>query len=126
MDTDLQMEIAKSLVEGKLPCSAAFKIATKAETSPRTVGDKADELGIRIVGCQLGCFGVAKATHEELAGKPIDSRIAEAVNGAQKDGHIQCASVWQLADSIDVSRRWVGDTATQLKIKISDCQLGCF
>jgi molybdate transport system regulatory protein len=40
----------------KLPCSAAFKIAHDLEVSLAEVGRTCNELDIKIVGCQLGCF----------------------------------------------------------------------
>ena len=52
----LAEELKTSLVDGKLPCAVAFKIAKQLKVAPRQVGDKANELNIRIVSCQLGCF----------------------------------------------------------------------
>ena len=52
----LAEEMRASLVNGRLPCAIAFKIAKKLKVSPRTVGDMANELGIKIASCQLGCF----------------------------------------------------------------------
>ncbi len=45
-----------SLVNGKLPCAVAFKIARKLKVSPKQVGDAANRLNIKISNCQLGCF----------------------------------------------------------------------
>ncbi len=56
MDEKLEMEIRASLVNGRLPCAVAFKIAKKLKVSPRQVGDTANILNIKIMGCQLGCF----------------------------------------------------------------------
>ena len=56
MDTELEKKIASSLVDGKLFCAVAFKIAKELKVSPREVGETADRLGVRITGCQLGCF----------------------------------------------------------------------
>ncbi len=56
MDTTLEQEMRASLVEGKLPCAEAFRIAKKAQVAPKEVGDAANELKIRISSCQLGCF----------------------------------------------------------------------
>ncbi len=56
MDTELEEKVTSSLVEGKLPCAVAFKIAKELKVSPREVGETADKLGIRIARCQLGCF----------------------------------------------------------------------
>jgi hypothetical protein len=44
------------MVDGKLPCAAAFKIAEKFKVAPKVVGDEANRLNIRINKCQLGCF----------------------------------------------------------------------
>jgi len=56
MDSELEERIKSSLVEGKLPCPVALKIAQELKVSPQKVGQTADELGIKICHCQLGCF----------------------------------------------------------------------
>jgi len=56
MDRTLEEEIRASLVDGRLPCAVAFKIAKKLKVSPRRVGDAANKLSIKIATCQLGCF----------------------------------------------------------------------
>ena len=56
MDRTLEEEIQASLVNGRLPCAVAFKIARKCKVSPKQVGDMANKLNIKIVSCQLGCF----------------------------------------------------------------------
>jgi hypothetical protein len=52
----LEEEMRASLVNGKLPCAVAFKIARKLKVTPRQVGDAANRLNIKISSCQLGCF----------------------------------------------------------------------
>ena len=52
----LEGKIRASLVNGKLPCAVAFKIAEELKVSPRKVGDMANRLKIKIAACQLGCF----------------------------------------------------------------------
>ena len=52
----LEDELKESLVNGKLPCAVAFKIAKKFKVTPRDVGDEANKLNIKIASCQLGCF----------------------------------------------------------------------
>jgi hypothetical protein len=42
--------------DGKLPCSVARKIAEDLNIPYKDVGDAANDLGIRIKSCQLGCF----------------------------------------------------------------------
>jgi len=52
----LEEEMQASLVDGKLPCAEAFRIAKQFKVVPREVGDAANTLKIKISGCQLGCF----------------------------------------------------------------------
>lgn len=56
MNTELEEKIRSSVVNGKLPCAVAFKIAEELKVSPRSVKETADELQIKISACQLGCF----------------------------------------------------------------------
>ena len=56
MSTELEEKVKLSLVDGKLPCAVAFKIAKELKVSPREVGETANKLAIRIGSCQLGCF----------------------------------------------------------------------
>ena len=127
-DTDriLGEEITASLIEGRLPCPIAFKVARKLKVIPITVGNKADELGIKVSNCQLGCFGKEKATHEELSDMKVAPVIAEAIQASLVKGKIYCKTAWDTARRLQVSRRKVGDTASKLDIRVSDCQLGCF
>ena len=52
----LEDEMRASLVNGKLPCAVAFRIAKKFKVAPKEVGDAANRLKIKIANCQLGCF----------------------------------------------------------------------
>ncbi len=56
LDVIIENEIQASLVDGKLPCAVAFKIAGKLKVTPKQVGDAANKLNIKITSCQLGCF----------------------------------------------------------------------
>lgn len=56
MSDELEEKIKSSLVDGKLSCPVAFKIAKELKVSPREVGKTANKLSIKICQCQLGCF----------------------------------------------------------------------
>lgn len=56
MENGLERKIKSSLVNGRLPCAVAFKIARELKVSPRDVGDAANRLSVKISNCQLGCF----------------------------------------------------------------------
>lgn len=42
--------------EKRLPCAVAFKLAHDMDVPLGEIGRTCNELGIKIVGCQLGCF----------------------------------------------------------------------
>ena len=56
MENELEKKIKSSLVDGKLPCAVAFKIAKELKVSPRDVGEAANRSSVKISSCQLGCF----------------------------------------------------------------------
>lgn len=47
---------AQSGEDKHLPCAEAFRIARDLDVSLAQVGRTCDELGIKIMQCQLGCF----------------------------------------------------------------------
>ena len=122
----LDKEIQASLLNGRLPCAVAFKMAGKLDVTPGIVGDKANELKIRIINCQLGCFDLEKATHPGLDKMEIAAALAEELRASMIDQQLPCATAFEVAGKLKVSRQEVGDAATKLKIRLINCQLGCF
>ena len=53
--------VRDAAVERRLPCAEALAVAERLGVEPRVVGEAANALGIKIVDCQLGCFGGGKA-----------------------------------------------------------------
>ena len=56
MQSELEKKIRDSLVEGKLPCAVAFRIAREFKVSPGEIGEICNRINIKIRSCQLGCF----------------------------------------------------------------------
>lgn len=56
MTSELDEKVKASLVNGKLPCATAFKIAKQLGVSPKEVGEACNRLKVKIASCQLGCF----------------------------------------------------------------------
>jgi len=52
----LKDEMLRKADNGSIPCAVARKIAEEMDISYREVGAAADELGIKIRDCELGCF----------------------------------------------------------------------
>ncbi|MCJ8502711.1 hypothetical protein [Desulfatitalea alkaliphila] len=53
---DLQSAIEAALVDGRLPCAAAWHIADTTGMPRMAVANACEKLGIRINRCQLGAF----------------------------------------------------------------------
>lgn len=53
---DIKARIQAAAPEGKIPCAAAFKLAEELGLSRSRLGELLNELRIKIVSCQLGCF----------------------------------------------------------------------
>ncbi len=56
----------------------------------------------------------------------MKEEIIAKLKEAAKEGKIPCALAQKIATDNKVSMKEVGDLLNQLKIKITQCQLGCF
>ncbi len=52
----LKSKILDTQEDGKIPCKKALEIAEEENVPPLKVGEILNELKIKIVSCQLGCF----------------------------------------------------------------------
>jgi len=122
----LDKEIQASQVKDRLSCAVALKMARKLNVTPVMVGDKANKLKIRIINCQLGCFGVEKATRPGLDDLDIATALIEGLQAAMINHQLPCPVAFEIAGKLKVSHKQVGDAATKLNIRLINCQLGCF
>lgn len=53
---EIKKKVLEKSKDGKIPCKTALEIADELKVHPREVGEVINELGIKIVACQLGCF----------------------------------------------------------------------
>jgi hypothetical protein len=53
---ELKAKIQAAAPQGKIPCAAAFKVAEEVGISRAKMGELLNELKIKIIQCQLGCF----------------------------------------------------------------------
>lgn len=56
----------------------------------------------------------------------MKNRIEEAVKRKAVKGKLSCGTARKIAEEIGVTCKIVGNAADRLKIKITNCQLGCF
>jgi hypothetical protein len=53
---ELKTRLLETAPEGKIPCIMIFKVARDHGCAVAEVGELCNELKIKIVNCQLGCF----------------------------------------------------------------------
>jgi hypothetical protein len=53
---EMRERIRASAPTGKIPCAAAFRLAEELGLSRKDLGEVLNELKIKIIQCQLGCF----------------------------------------------------------------------
>ena len=57
----------------------------------------------------------------------MDSKRLEAVIlDKAKDGKIPCATCFKIADEFGIPKKELTKILNEMKIKVSECQLGCF
>ena len=52
--------------------------------------------------------------------------VKARIKAAAPDSKIACAAAFRLAEELGLSRKDLGELLNELKIKIIQCQLGCF
>ncbi|MBF0506765.1 MAG: hypothetical protein HQL09_08005 [Nitrospirae bacterium] len=63
---------------------------------------------------------------DEIIEKRLFDRIKELLNERAMDGRLNCPAARQIAEELKVPYSEVGRAANELKIKIKNCELGCF
>ncbi len=56
MKEEIMAKIKEAAQEGKIPCPLAFKIARENNISTKELGELLNQMKIKIIQCQLGCF----------------------------------------------------------------------
>ncbi|MBW1917553.1 MAG: hypothetical protein JRI57_05965 [Deltaproteobacteria bacterium] len=55
-DEELKGKIRAAAPEGKIACARAFQLAEECGLTRQRLGELLNELEIKIIQCQLGCF----------------------------------------------------------------------
>ncbi len=57
LDNDkLQKKLEEKVKNGKIRCADALSIAMEMKIPPAKVGEKLNQIKVKIISCQLGCF----------------------------------------------------------------------
>ena len=62
-----------------------------------------------------------------MNGDIMDRRkLEERIKEKAKDGNLPCAMCFKIAEDFGISKKEMGKILNEIKVKISQCQLGCF
>jgi hypothetical protein len=53
-------------------------------------------------------------------------KLEKVILKKAKAGKLPCAMCFKIAEDFGISKREIGKVLNEMKIKISQCQLGCF
>jgi hypothetical protein len=53
-------------------------------------------------------------------------KLEEAILQKSKTGKLPCAVCFKIAEDFGISNKKMGKILNEMKVKISQCQLGCF
>ena len=131
MTENVEARIREASPEGTLTCAKGLAIADQLHIPALEVGEAANEMEIRISRCQLGLFGYGpKEEGKHRIVEPMEdippnweARLREA---ASAEGDLPCAEAHRIAREVGVSYLSIGNAAEGLRIRIRQCQLGCF
>jgi LAO/AO transport system kinase len=56
MNDEIERILKERAEDGRISCAEAWKIAEELGVPRKDVGRAADETGVRIKDCQMGCF----------------------------------------------------------------------
>jgi hypothetical protein len=119
-------KIKEKVVDGRLPCAVAFKIAEELNIRPAEVGVTLDLLEIKISKCQIGIFGYDKENKFAKPMTQLPEKLETAIKQGLTGGKLPCKRAWQIAEMLGLGKMDVTSACDALGIKVSPCQLGAF
>lgn len=125
-DTSLIDAVKLKAQDGKISCAQAFALADECSTDATHIGQAIDYLEIKISKCQLGLFGYGKGVKLAKPAETIAPELENALKRETTEKRIACKKLWEIADSLNISRLEAACACEKLGVKITSCQLGAF
>lgn len=122
----IQKTIIKHAGKGELACKQAFKAADALGVSPDVIGRYADEMGLKLVACQLGLFGYKPEKKIVQPLEPVSPALESEIAKNLVDGRLPCAAAFTIAEKTGMKKMDVSGACEALNIRIKPCQLGAF
>ncbi|MFO8111134.1 MAG: hypothetical protein R6T92_01365 [Desulfosalsimonadaceae bacterium] len=118
--------VANHAQSGELACKQAFAAAKTLGTNPSVIGQYADEMGLRLVACQLGLFGYRPEKKIVAPVHPVNMHLAAAIEKHLLGGKLPCSAAFEIAEKMSLKKMDVSGACEAMDIKIKPCQLGAF
>lgn len=125
-DEKLKQMISSRVVNGALPCAAAFDLARELGVAPGVVGAAADKLDIHLLECQLGLFGYKPEKKIVRPLEAVEPEFEKAIRSVLVNDRLPCRAAWDIAERFQVAKMTVSAACETLGVKIRPCQLGAF
>ena len=125
-DAGIHNTINRYSNNGQLACSRAFEAAGALGTSPPVIGRYANEMGLKLVACQLGLFGYRPEKKIVKPAHPVNMHLAAAIEKNLSGGSLPCIAAFGIAEKMGLKKMDVSGACETLEIKIKPCQLGAF
>ncbi len=126
--TLLEKAVMAGIKEGYLSCPAAWKIARESDVSRLDVGVMIDNLGIRVIDCQIGCFKVSKTpgSRVDMEYSEPQAEAVQRIKALDEAGELTCKAMHDLSAELDIKPLALAGLANMTGCRIRNCQLGCF
>ena len=126
LNSQIAEAVKRKVLDGRITCAAAHKIARELDTPPAEVGVTVDLLEIRISKCQLGLYGYSPQKRIVKPAENVSPQLEKAINESLVNNCLLCLPCWEIAKRFGIARMNVSAACETLEVKISSCQLGCF
>jgi len=122
----LEDEIRRRAESNEISCAGAMQIAAQFGESPLNLGQRLDQMKIRLTKCQLGLYGYKPQKSIVQPAAEVSAELEEEIRQAMQGDYLPCIAAWTIAKARSIPKMAVSSACEALKIKIKPCQLGAF